>query len=180
LTDATRYPAHVFWSDEDEGYIAVAPDLPGCSAFGETQQCALIELQSAIAAWIKAANAAANPIPKPTRPAVVDNYSGKILARMPKSLHAQIAKQARNEDVSLNQYIVFLLTSAITQQQVVRYGVSGVCDTKLFSAWAKFPWEQKISDKFLLVYDFKEVSPVENIQWQLASKGLMLTRLMEK
>jgi predicted RNase H-like HicB family nuclease len=52
--------SQVFWSDEDEGFIAVAPDLPGCSAFGETQQQALDELQRAIAAWIEAQRAAGN------------------------------------------------------------------------------------------------------------------------
>jgi predicted RNase H-like HicB family nuclease len=69
VTDANRYPANVFWSEEDEGFIAVASDLPGCSAFGETQHEALAELQSAIVAWIEAARAAGNPIPDPSRPA---------------------------------------------------------------------------------------------------------------
>jgi predicted RNase H-like HicB family nuclease len=53
----------VFWSDEDDGFIALAPDLPGCSAFGETQPEALAQLQDAIAAWIEATRAAGNPVP---------------------------------------------------------------------------------------------------------------------
>jgi len=63
-----HYPANVFWSDEDGGYIAVAPDLPGCSSFGASRQEAIAELQDAIAAWIEAARAAGNPIPGPSRP----------------------------------------------------------------------------------------------------------------
>jgi predicted RNase H-like HicB family nuclease len=63
VTNANRYPAQVSWSNEDGGFIAIAPDLPGCSAFGETQQEALAELQDAIAAWIEAAQSAGNPIP---------------------------------------------------------------------------------------------------------------------
>jgi predicted RNase H-like HicB family nuclease len=114
--EADRYPAHVFWSEEDEGYIAVAPDLPGCSAFGPSQQEALAELQDAIASWIEAARAAGNPIPRPSKPSELANYSGKVLVRMPKSLHAQITKQARSEGVSLNQHIVFLLTMTTTQK----------------------------------------------------------------
>jgi predicted RNase H-like HicB family nuclease len=65
VTNANRYPAQVSWSNEDSGFIAIAPDLPGCSAFGETQQEALAELQDAIAAWIEAAQSAGNPIPEP-------------------------------------------------------------------------------------------------------------------
>jgi predicted RNase H-like HicB family nuclease len=67
VIDTSRYPARVFWSDEDEGFIAEAIDLPGCSAFGETQSEATIELQDAIKAWIAAATAAGNAIPPPRR-----------------------------------------------------------------------------------------------------------------
>jgi predicted RNase H-like HicB family nuclease len=36
MTDAKRYPVQLFWDEDDEGWIATVPDLPGCSAFGET------------------------------------------------------------------------------------------------------------------------------------------------
>jgi predicted RNase H-like HicB family nuclease len=65
-----EYPSNVFWSDEDEGFVATAPDLPGCSAFGATQVQALAELHHAIDAWIEAATAAGNPVPQPSRPLV--------------------------------------------------------------------------------------------------------------
>ena len=116
MTNPDRYPAQVFWSDEDEGFIAVAPDLPGCSAFGETQAEALVQLQDAIAAWIEAARAAGNPVPPPTAPAQESQYSGKVLLRMPKELHAQLARSAEQNESSLNQYIVFLLTWSDTHQ----------------------------------------------------------------
>jgi len=63
-----RYPKHVFWSDDDEGFIAIAPDLPGSSAFGESKAEAMAELDQAIAAWIEAARAAGNVVPSPSRP----------------------------------------------------------------------------------------------------------------
>lgn len=68
MTEIDRYPINVFWSDEDEGFIAIAPDLPGCSAFGETQEEALREIRAAISLWIKATEAAGNPVPKPSKP----------------------------------------------------------------------------------------------------------------
>jgi hypothetical protein len=70
----------------------------------------------AIVAWIEAARAAGNPIPEPSQPALDSIYSGKILVRMPRSLHAQLAQGAKTEAVSLNQHIVFLLTWATTHR----------------------------------------------------------------
>jgi len=67
MNERERYAVEVFWSEADQGFIAIAPDLPGCSAFGETRQEAVAELQDAISAWIEAASAAGNPIPEPSR-----------------------------------------------------------------------------------------------------------------
>ena len=50
-----KHTIKVFYSEEDEGYIAVVPELPGCSAFGETPEEALKEVKIAIELWIKAA-----------------------------------------------------------------------------------------------------------------------------
>jgi predicted RNase H-like HicB family nuclease len=118
VSKAGRYPAHVFWSDEDAGFIATAPDLPGSSAFGETQSEALAQLEHAIEAWTEAATAAGNPIPQPSRPSVEAQPSGKLLVRMPKSLHANLVRTAKRENVSLNHYIVFLLTTATVYRTV--------------------------------------------------------------
>jgi antitoxin HicB len=51
---AMKYLVEVFWSDEDEGYIAVVPDLPGCSAVGGTPEEAVHEIGDAVEAWIAA------------------------------------------------------------------------------------------------------------------------------
>jgi len=65
------YHVNVFYSDEDEGYIADIPDLRHCSAFGTTPQEALAEVLKAKDAWIKAARSARKPIPSPSfRPAI--------------------------------------------------------------------------------------------------------------
>ena len=62
------YPSEVFWSDEDEGFIAIEPDLPGCSAFGATREEAERELQDGILAWIASAQSVGNQIPASSRP----------------------------------------------------------------------------------------------------------------
>ena len=64
-----RYLVEVFWSDEDAGYIAIAPDLPGCSAFGETPAEAVQEMQDAMDSWLQAWQSLGRPLPEPrTRP----------------------------------------------------------------------------------------------------------------
>ncbi len=62
---------NIFYSNEDEGYIADIPDLKYCSAFGETPESALQEVQIAKIAWLEAAKASGKLIPEPKyRPAI--------------------------------------------------------------------------------------------------------------
>jgi len=65
--DKPRYPVTIFCSEEDRGYIAIAPDLKGCSAFGDTPQEALVELETAIDLWLAVARQDSTPIPEPSR-----------------------------------------------------------------------------------------------------------------
>lgn len=59
------YHINIFYSEEDSGYIADIPDLESCSAFGESPEKALAELEIARKAWIEAAQQAGKPIPEP-------------------------------------------------------------------------------------------------------------------
>ena len=59
------YHINIFYSEEDEGYIADIPDLEFCSAFGSTPEEALREVQIAKAVWIEAAHAEGRPVPPP-------------------------------------------------------------------------------------------------------------------
>ena len=61
----THYLVEIFWSDEDEGYIATVPDLPGCSAWGQTREDAAKEIEAAQTAWIQACQASGEPVPAP-------------------------------------------------------------------------------------------------------------------
>ncbi len=65
------YHINIFYSVEDEGYIADIPDLKYCSAFGETEEEALREVLQAKAAWLETAQSQSKPIPEPKyRPAI--------------------------------------------------------------------------------------------------------------
>lgn len=60
------YHINVFYSEEDEGYIADIPDLKHCSAFGNTPEEALSEVLKARQIWLEAARTNKKPIPKPS------------------------------------------------------------------------------------------------------------------
>lgn len=65
------YHINIFYSDEDEGYIADIPDLEACSAFGKTPEEALKQIEIAKEVWLEAARAEHRHIPKPKyRPAI--------------------------------------------------------------------------------------------------------------
>jgi predicted RNase H-like HicB family nuclease len=59
------YHINIFWSDEDGCYVADVPDLRFCSAFGDTPEEALGEVERAKEAWLQSARAAGKPIPEP-------------------------------------------------------------------------------------------------------------------
>lgn len=59
------YHINIFYSEEDEGYIADIPDLKFCSAWGATPEAALGEVIIAKATWLQAATAEGKPIPQP-------------------------------------------------------------------------------------------------------------------
>ncbi len=59
------YHINIFYSEEDEGYIADIPDLKFCSAWGSTPEEALREVMIAKTAWIEAGNTEGKPIPQP-------------------------------------------------------------------------------------------------------------------
>ena len=59
-----QYHINIFYSQEDEGYIADIPDLKYCSGFGLTEEEALQEVLKAKAAWLEAAEIECKPIPE--------------------------------------------------------------------------------------------------------------------
>lgn len=60
-----RYTIHIFWSDEDEGFIGICDEFPGHSAFGETREEALNEAQIALNLMIDHYRASGQPLPEP-------------------------------------------------------------------------------------------------------------------
>jgi len=75
---ADRYTIEIFYSEGDEGYIAVVPELPGCSAFGESEEDAIREVKIAIDLWIETAKKENRETPKPFEKEVLRSLVDKI------------------------------------------------------------------------------------------------------
>ena len=60
-----RYEIIIYWSEEDQGYIAAVPELPGCMADGSTYQEALAQAEVVIGEWIETAKELGRQVPKP-------------------------------------------------------------------------------------------------------------------
>lgn len=60
-----KYEIIIFWSNEDNTFVAEVPELPGCMADGETYQEALSNAQKIIQEWIATANELGRIVPQP-------------------------------------------------------------------------------------------------------------------
>jgi predicted RNase H-like HicB family nuclease len=60
-----KYEVIIYWSEEDQVFVAEVPELPGCAAHGDTQQAALASAQEAIGLWIDTATECGDPVPEP-------------------------------------------------------------------------------------------------------------------
>ncbi|QWR76172.1 type II toxin-antitoxin system HicB family antitoxin [Candidatus Magnetomonas plexicatena] len=60
-----RYEIIIYWSDEDESFVAEVPELPGCAADGSTYYEALSNIEVIITEWIETAKESGRPIPQP-------------------------------------------------------------------------------------------------------------------
>ncbi len=60
-----RYEIIIYWSEEDQAYIAEVPELPGCAADGRTYRQALANVEVIIREWIETAKERKRPVPAP-------------------------------------------------------------------------------------------------------------------
>ena len=60
-----HYEIIIFWSNEDGVFVAEVPELPGCSAHGDSREAALVSVGEAIKLWLDTAREFKRPIPEP-------------------------------------------------------------------------------------------------------------------
>lgn len=112
----SKYGFNLLWSEEDQGFIVTCPDFPGLSAFGETPEEALSEAKIALDLFIASLQATGDSLPKPTESF---DFSGQTRLRMPKTLHSSLAHQADKEGVSLNTWLITLLSERNATSKLV-------------------------------------------------------------
>jgi predicted RNase H-like HicB family nuclease len=99
---------------DESSWRAAIEELPGCEVRGSTPADAAARIPAALAEWVATAQADGREIPEPRE---ARNYSGRLLLRMSRSLHSELAQAAERDQVSLNAYINYLLAGALQQQQ---------------------------------------------------------------
>src|SRR5215212_4529624 len=113
---ALEYPFQVIASREG-GYVVVYPDLPGCMTQADTVAEIPELAEDARRLWIETEYEDGRDIPPPSYP---EEYSGKLVARLPRSLHRQLAEEAERQGISLNQHMVALLSRGDAQARLER------------------------------------------------------------
>ncbi len=97
-------------SDGDTAYVARVVELPGCMTQADTFEEVEEMVQDAMRAWIESAIEDGVSIPEPRK---AEDYSGKFVVRVPRSLHRQLAIAAERDGVSLNAYVSTTLAQAV-------------------------------------------------------------------
>lgn len=113
-------------------------------AAGRTIGEAARHLPDAIDSWIQGAEGAGIPVPPPSR--AEDDYSGRFLLRVPKSLHRKLADRALAEGSSLNSYCQMLLATGVESRATVRQTAAFAAPFVTFVE-PKFPATHRIAEE---------------------------------
>src|SRR5688572_23875479 len=114
VEEVVSQPYHIIIRRDDEAshdaWFAHVEELPGCITEGRTAEHALEMIREAMELWVEVALELGDPIPPPRDDALP---SGRILARVPATLHRALLDGAAHEGVSLNLYVTSILAGAV-------------------------------------------------------------------
>ena len=107
--------ARILIPEPDGAFRAEILEFSGCIALGDTVEAALAMLEDVAWGWLEAALDKGRAIPEP-----MENieFSGKLILRLPKSLHKKASRAAERDGISLNQFIVSSLAQQVGAQSV--------------------------------------------------------------
>lgn len=152
--------------DEEGDFIAQIEELQGCLAHGETEGSAIKNLREAQEFWIRDSLESGHPIPDPQAEEIMP--SGKWLQRAPKSIHKRLIEFAKRENVSLNSFVVSVLSRAVGYSEA---STSFQLVSRVFSRAMRL--HHKIDDTWILeneevgqgknIVEFISTSPLRNM-----------------
>jgi len=114
LKTLPRFEIRPLSEEEGGGYLVEFPDFPGCVADGETPEAAVQEGRDALASYLLTLKELGRPVPE-----VGEVYGGQWRQRVPKSLHAALARRAEREGVSLNMLVTTMLAEGIGRRSAL-------------------------------------------------------------
>ena len=102
LPKAEHYLYSVGWSEADDSFVARVAEFPSLAAHGDTQEEALSEIKDVVGFVLNDLKESDEPIPEPFGKR---SFSGKLVLRMPEYMHRQLAIEAMQQGISLNQLL---------------------------------------------------------------------------
>lgn len=102
---------------ESGTFTAVIAEFPGCISEGDSPADAYENLEEAATSWLEAAIESGLPIPAPE---AEEEYSGRVVLRMPKSVHRRAVEAAKNDGVSLNTFLAAAISGHLGETSLRR------------------------------------------------------------
>ncbi len=107
--------ARIIIPEDDGSFRGEIMEFPGCIASGDDAASTLNSLEDAAMGWLLAALENGQPIPRPLD--TENDFSGKLVLRIARSLHKKAAWYAEREGVSLNQFIAYSLAESVGERR---------------------------------------------------------------
>jgi predicted HicB family RNase H-like nuclease len=111
--DAKAYSYRIEWNEEENAYVGLVSEFPALKAQAPSLESALAAIQKAVSDLL---TELAQKHALPPKPWNQRQYSGRLVLRLPPSLHRRLAQEAEDEGVSLNTWIVTLLAGRRERQ----------------------------------------------------------------
>lgn len=102
LPKAEQYLYSVGWSEKDDAFVARVAEFPSLAAHGDTQEEAMSEIKSVVEFVLNDLKESGEEIPEPFGKR---SFSGRLVLRMPEYMHRQLAIEAMQQGISLNQLL---------------------------------------------------------------------------
>ncbi len=151
----SKHSVLIQWSEEDNAFIAIAPELKGLSAFGKTPGKAVKELSEAQKLYLEVLKEDGEEVPEPD---ILKPFSGQTRLRLPKSLHASLSNEAKKEGISFNTYVVQLLSER-NSLRLVKKEIESLKSAIQDRVLASSPTKSQYTE--VLLYDGSELSSIE-------------------